>query len=145
MASCAPPSVGQGLRRGLTRRCARCGEGGLFHGWFHLRERCPRCGYRFAREAGAFTGVYLVNFAVTESLMFVVLMVYVLWRGVTGTETPLLPFLAGCVVFAVAAPVVFYPFAATTWAAMDLLMRPLDPAEEEDAAGHAASDTSGGC
>ena len=128
--------MGAGLRRGLTRRCARCGEGHLFDGWFHMKERCPRCGYRFSREAGSFTGTYLVNFAVTEALMFAVLMVYVLWRGVTGSHAPLWPFLTGCVAFAIVAPIVFYPFAASTWAAMDLLMRPLDPDEEADAAQH---------
>ena len=128
--------MGAGLRRGLTRRCARCGEGHLFDGWFHMKERCPRCGYRFSREADSFTGTYRVNFAVTEALMFAVLMVYVLWRGVTGSHAPLWPFLTGCVAFAIVAPIVFYPFAASTWAAMDLLMRPLDPDEEADAAQH---------
>lgn len=119
------------------RRCGRCGAGQVFESWFHLRERCPRCGYRFTREAGAFTGVYLVNFAVTEALMFAVLMVYVLWRGVSGSDAPLWPFLTGCMIFAVGAPIVFYPFAVTTWAALDLVMRPLDPVEEAEAAVHA--------
>ena len=130
------PSVGTGLTRGLRRRCGRCGERGIFDGWFRMKERCPRCGYRFAREAGAFTGTYLVNFAVTESLMFTVLMGYVLWRGITGSDAPMWPFLASIVTFAVVAPIVFYPFAASTWAAMDLLMRPLDPSEIADAADH---------
>jgi hypothetical protein len=102
-----------------------------------MRERCPRCGYRFSREEGAFTGVYLVNFAATEALMFLVLMAYALWRGITGTDAPLWPFLVGCITFAVVAPIVFYPFAASTWAAVDLVMRPLDPVEEAEAAIHA--------
>jgi uncharacterized protein (DUF983 family) len=140
MGATAEPSAGRVLWRGVTRRCGRCGEGHLFEGWFHLRERCPRCGYRFTREAGAFTGVYLVNIAVTEALMFAVLMVYVLWRGISGSDAPLWPFLAGCVVFAVGAPVLFYPFAASTWAAVDLLMRPLDPVEEAEAVIHARED-----
>ena len=133
------PSVGMGLRRGLRRRCARCGERQIFDGWFHLKERCPRCGYRFQREAGSFTGTYLVNFAVTESLMFVVLMGYVLWRGVTGNDAPMWPVLLGCGAFAIIAPIAFYPFAASTWAAMDLLMRPLDPDEVADAEVHKRS------
>jgi uncharacterized protein (DUF983 family) len=137
MGATAGPTARQVLWRGITRRCGRCGEGHLFRGWFHLRERCPRCGYRFAREAGAFTGVYFVNIAVTEALMFAVLMVYALWRGISGSEAPLWPFLTGCVVFSVAAPVVFYPFAASTWAAVDLVMRPLDPVEEAEAVIHA--------
>jgi uncharacterized protein (DUF983 family) len=132
------PAVGQGLRRGLRRRCARCGEGGIFDGWFRMKERCPRCGYRFAREAGHFTGTYLLNFAATESLMFAVLLGYALWRGITGTHAPVWPFALGCGVFAVLAPIVFYPIAASTWASIDLLMRPLDEMEELDARAHAA-------
>jgi len=102
-----------------------------------MKQRCPRCGYRFAREEGSFTGVYLLNFAVTEALIFAVLMVYVMWRGVTGTHAPIWPFLVGCSAFAVLAPIAFYPIAASTWAAIDLLMRPLDPDEELDALEHA--------
>jgi uncharacterized protein (DUF983 family) len=132
------PTVGQGLGRGIRRRCGRCGEPHVFDGWFQMKERCPRCGYRFAREAGHFTGTYLLNFAVTESLMFLVLLGYALWRGITGTHAPIWPFAAGCAVFAVLAPVIFYPFATSTWAAIDLLMRPLDELEELDAGAHAA-------
>jgi uncharacterized protein (DUF983 family) len=129
--------------RGLRRRCGRCGEQRVFRDWFHLTERCPRCGYRFVREEGSFTGVYLVNFAVTEAVMFVVLIAYVFWRGISGAAAPLWPFLAACVGVAVIVPVVFYPFAATTWAALDLVMRPLDPVEEAEAAIYAAEPDGG--
>ena len=115
------------------RRCARCGEPHIFDSWFSLKDRCPRCGYQFVREEGNFTGVYLLNIAVTESLVFAALMVYVFWRGISGNDAPIWPFLAGCLVFAVMAPIVFYPFAASTWAAIDLLMRPLDPVEQAEA------------
>jgi uncharacterized protein (DUF983 family) len=70
--------------RGLRRRCGRCGGRGLFRGWFRLRERCPSCGYRFAREEGFWTGVFLVNFAVTEGLMFIVLMAYIVMRAIVA-------------------------------------------------------------
>ena len=131
------PTPFAGLLRGLRRRCGRCGERGIFASWFRLKERCPRCGYRFVREEGAFAGVYLLNFAVTEAFMFVVLMSYVVWRGVSGTDAPIWPFVVVCGSFAVLAPIGFYPVAASTWAAIDLLMRPLDPDEELDAAQHA--------
>jgi len=39
--------------RGITRRCPRCGSGGLFAGWFTIREACPRCRLRLQREEGA--------------------------------------------------------------------------------------------
>jgi uncharacterized protein (DUF983 family) len=119
--------------RGLRRRCGRCGARGIFRGYFRLREHCPRCGYRFAREEGFFTGVYLVNFAVTEGLLFVALMAFVVVRGVAGINVPLLPLIGVGVAAAVLAPILFYPFAASTWAAIDLALRPLEPVEEADA------------
>lgn len=130
-----PPRVGpvRTVLRGLSRRCGRCGNGRLFRDWFRLKERCPTCGYVFRRETGFLTGVFLVNFAVTEGLMFLALMVFILARAGTDSDGPLWPVLAVCVGFALVAPVVFYPFATTTWAALDLVLRPLEPEEEADA------------
>jgi hypothetical protein len=102
-----------------------------------MKERCPRCGYRFVREEGSFTGVYLLNFGVTEAFIFVALMAYVFWRGISGSHAAMWPLAVVCACFAVLAPIAFYPIAASTWAAIDLLMRPLDPDEELDAAEHA--------
>ena len=102
-----------------------------------MKTRCPRCGYRFVREEGSFTGVYLLNFGVTETLVFLVLIGYAIWRGMSGSHASVWPLVAGGAVFAVVAPIVFYPVAASTWAAIDLLMRPLDADEELDAQRHA--------
>lgn len=131
---------GRTLLRGLTRRCGRCGGGGVFEGYFRLREQCPRCGVRFAREEGFFTGVYLINFSVTLGLMFVALMVFVLQRAISGSTGPLWPILTVCAAFAVLGPVLLYPIAATTWAALDLASRPLEPYEEAEAALWVAGD-----
>lgn len=125
---------GRTVLRGMTRRCGRCGGGGVFEGYFRLREQCPRCGVRFVREEGFFTGVYLINFSVTLGLMFVALMVFVLQRAISGSTGPLWPILAVCAGLAVLAPVLLYPVAATTWAALDLASRPLEPHEEAEAA-----------
>lgn len=124
--------------RGARRRCGRCGGRRLLDGWFRLKERCPTCGYRFKREEGFFTGVFLVNFGVTIALMWVVIMGYVLWRAGTDADSGLTPILVVAVGIAVGVPAVFYPFAATTWAALDLVLRPLEPDEEAEAATHAA-------
>lgn len=51
--------AGAAVTDGLHRRCPRCHEGPLFRSWFHLRERCPRCGLIFAPEPGDF-GAMLV-------------------------------------------------------------------------------------
>lgn len=125
--------------RGLFRRCGRCGGGRLFDGWFRLKQRCPTCGYTFRREEGFATGVFLINFAVTEALMWVALMGYIVWRSSSDSDSALWPILAACLAFAVLAPILYYPFATTTWAALDLVMRPLEPDEEADAVTYAAT------
>jgi uncharacterized protein (DUF983 family) len=122
------------VARGLALRCGRCGARGVLHGWFRLRERCPRCGYRFKREEGFFTGVFLLNFGMTLAVLWVVIMAYVVWRAATDADSSLVPILVVSVAIAVVLPVVFYPVATTAWAALDLALRPLDPAEEADAA-----------
>jgi uncharacterized protein (DUF983 family) len=50
MAARVPPLLA--LRRGLARRCPRCGQGKLFHGWNKLNERCPACGLVYERQTG---------------------------------------------------------------------------------------------
>lgn len=122
------------LWRGMRRRCGRCGARRIFATFWRLRERCPRCGYRFVREEGAFTGVMLMNMVATFTLMIAALLAWVFWRGTSGEDVPLWPFALACVAFAVLGPTVFYGWAASTWAALDLVMRPLDPVEEAEAA-----------
>jgi len=121
------------LWRGMRRRCGRCGAGGIFQSWFRLRSRCPRCGYRFEREEGFATGVWLLNFSVTEGFMLVGLIGFIVVRGVAHMSVPLWPVLLVTVAAAVIAPVLCYPFATSTWAALDLAMRPLEPVEEAEA------------
>jgi hypothetical protein len=120
--------------RGLRRRCGRCGERHIFEGRFRMRDRCPRCGYAFKREEGFFTGVILVNFSVTLIVLWVVIMGYVLWRAATDSRSGLAPVLVASVAIGVLLPVAFYARASATWAALDLVMRPLEPDEEAEAA-----------
>ena len=128
--------------RGTRGRCGRCGCRGLFRGYFRLRDRCPCCGYRFRREEGFLAGVYLVNFTVTIGLMWVLLMTFIIWRVGSDANSALWPILLLCLAVAIVVPVVAYPFAAATWAALDLVMRPLEPDEEADAATWTAAEGS---
>jgi uncharacterized protein (DUF983 family) len=119
MASVSPT---RRIGRALARRCPRCGGRGIFRGYLRLRERCPSCGYEFAAEEGFFLGVWVLNFAVSEGLLFLTLLAYIFAMAATGGDVPLVPvfLVGGCV--AVLAPLVFYPFAASTWAAIELIM-----------------------
>ena len=49
--------------RGLRRRCGRCGAKRIFRSYFQLHERCPRCGYKFERGPGYFTGAMYFSYA----------------------------------------------------------------------------------
>jgi hypothetical protein len=120
------------IARGLTRRCPLCGSGGLFTGWFHMRERCPRCCYRFEREEGFFIGAYVVNLGVTEGLLLLVGVVPCIALLAANPDASLLPFVLSGLAAAVVAPIAFYPFSRTLWSAIDLILRPVDSVEPTD-------------
>lgn len=94
-------------------------------------DRCPRCGLRFERESDFWLGAYVVNLAVTEGLLAAALLAYV-FRAVSDPATPSAPVLLTALVFAVGAPVAFFPFSRTIWAAIDLAMRPVPPEPPPD-------------
>lgn len=110
----------------------------MFSSWLKLRERCPTCGYKFEREEGFFTGVYLVNYACVAVAIVVELFVYLIYATANeGDVSYWPPFLIGAAT-AIILPIVTYPFAKAIWACIDIVLRPLDPVEEGDAALHAA-------
>ncbi|HEX2381299.1 MAG TPA: DUF983 domain-containing protein [Acidimicrobiales bacterium] len=122
--------------RGLRRRCGRCGAKRIFRSFFQLHERCPRCGYKFEREEGFFTGVYLVNYCVTGLLLVVEIFAFLLFAVANDGDVSLVPWLVGGAAIAILCPLLLYPYAKSTWAAIDLAARPLDPVEEAEAAQH---------
>ncbi len=119
------PTVGVLVKRGLRKRCPRCGGGGLYRTWFQMLERCPHCGFLFEREPGFFIGAYFVNFAITEGLLFVVVMAFLFVKNANNSASVVWPLVIGGV-FAVVAPLVFYPWSRTIWSAIDLAMTPLE-------------------
>jgi Protein of unknown function (DUF983) len=95
-----------------------------------MAERCPGCGYRFEREEGFVLGSLTVNTVLTSGVFLVYLVVgFVL----TVPDPPILPLTLGAVVVCAVCPLLFYPFAKTTWAAIDLAMRPLEVVEQAEA------------
>ena len=93
---------------------------------------------RFEREEGFFLGAYVVNFAVTEGLLLVLLMAYVLVQANASDGVPVLPVVLATVSAAVLMPLIFYPVSRTIWVAVELVMRPLVADEEADADAHRA-------
>jgi uncharacterized protein (DUF983 family) len=129
MASAEPPALPSRRRmftRGLTKRCPVCGSGHLFRRWFWMVERCPRCGLRFQRIEGHWTGDLGINTIVSFTALFLTLITGI---AVTYPDVPAVPLFGAAVGVALLVPVVFLPFSKTIWVALDLMMRPLEPGE----------------
>lgn len=130
------------VRRGLRRRCPRCGGGDVFVHRYRLAERCPSCGVRFLREPGFFLGAWFINFMVLETLHWLLVMAFIVWRSADPDAGLLLPLAVG-VITAVVVPIAFYPCSLTVWAGIDLAMTPLELEEIVDAADAVAEDHPG--
>ncbi len=112
--------------RAIRRRCPVCGQGHLFHRWFWMVERCPRCGLQFERAEGTWSGSVGLNMIVTFALLFFV-MISVFLATYPDVSTRTLAVSAGAV--AVICPFAFFPLSRTVWLSIDLALRPLEPGE----------------
>lgn len=117
------------LLRGVLVRCPACGGGGLFRNWFKIRDRCPTCGFLFARgESGYQLGSMALDLVIPMVIWFLAFFatLYLTW------PTP--PWVAiqwGSVAFMIAAPLLLYPMSHTLAIALDLWVRPPDRHERE--------------
>ena len=116
------------ILRGLARRCPRCGQGGLFRGWFRLVESCPRCGLRFEREEGAFLGAMALNYGVAGVIFMAVL---IGWMILDWPDIQVVPLLLTCIAVITAVVILFWPFSKTLWAAVEVMLHRLDRGDAE--------------
>jgi hypothetical protein len=86
-----------------------------------MEARCPRCGLRFEREEGYWTGAMAIDLIVTELLFGAALLVVLIF---TWPDIPMVPLLIAALVLNGLFPVIFYPLAKTLWIAFDLSVRP---------------------
>lgn len=114
------------LWRGFVQHCPVCGGGGLFTSWFTMVERCPTCELRFDRTAGHWIGYVGLNTIISFTLTFFVLMGATV---LTLPEIPVVPVILVTLVPSAAFPLAFARGSRTTWTAIDLIMRPLEPGE----------------
>jgi uncharacterized protein (DUF983 family) len=121
-------SAAPALWRGVRRRCPRCGQGGLFRGYFTLVSRCPGCGLRFEREEGYWVGAMIVNIAVAElAFVFVLAGGILLW----WPDVPWGLLTIAAVAVNAVVPIVFYPWSKTIWMALDVLLHRMDAGDRE--------------
>jgi uncharacterized protein (DUF983 family) len=123
----APSSFRRKLARALLRRCPNCGGRGWFTGWFSFGPRCVDCGYLPERRAGFVLGAVTINTVVTFGLIGAALVTSIV---ISYPELEVVPTLVVVLTVALVVPVVIYPFTHTIWAAADLTMRPVEPAEQ---------------
>jgi uncharacterized protein (DUF983 family) len=110
------------LGRALILRCPNCGHGGLFTGFFEMNERCSNCGILLERgEPDYFLGACTLNLIAVEVLLALAFVV-VVW--VTAPNPPWDALEYGGVVLSIVGAILCYPFAKTTWLAVDLTFRP---------------------
>lgn len=116
------PSRPRLLARGVTRRCAWCGDRhAYFTGWFRRGERCRACGHAYRRGDEAFElGAITANIILTFLSILIAILVLV---ALTAPDIPTLGivFVAGGI--ALLGPAVYYPVSFTLWQAVDLWMR----------------------
>jgi len=120
------------LGRALLKRCPLCGGRKLFVRWFRMKERCPRCGYRFEREEGFFLGAYVINLAVAQGLVIMLAIVPLIVRLASDPDAAIWPFIVGGLLGAILGPMIFYPWSKTVWTAFDLMLRPASAPEPTD-------------
>jgi uncharacterized protein (DUF983 family) len=110
------------LGRALLLRCPNCGSGHLFSGFFKMKERCPNCGILLSRgESDYFLGGYTLNLIAVELLLALGFLIVVV---ATWPSPPWVALEYGGVILSILGAVLCYPFAKTTWLAVDLIFRP---------------------
>lgn len=75
------PPARVALKRGLCRRCPRCGKGPLFRG-FKIRERCSECGLVFQHDYGDIWLFIVITDRIP--LLLGIALVYFGFRSATG-------------------------------------------------------------
>jgi len=117
--SAREPGALAAVARGLRRRCPRCGARDLFERRFTIRDRCSRCRLRLQREEGGFLGAMTINYAVTALVWLVVLVV---WLAIDLPDVHVAALTVTSLAIAGLLPLLLFPYAKTTWAAVDYLV-----------------------
>jgi uncharacterized protein (DUF983 family) len=109
----------QCLGRSLMRRCPYCGGGGIFKGWFSLKERCPHCNVLYEPEDGYLLGSYVVNIGLTAVLAVAIVITLMVQSSLSVVEIQIIG-----AALAIGIPIFLYPYTVLFWITLDLLFHP---------------------
>lgn len=113
--------------RAMTLRCPHCGSRRILLDWFHLKERCPRCGLHLHREeTDYFLGAYMVALMIMEGFFAIS---FALVLVITWPDPPWDAIQYGGSALLLIGVLAAYPFAKTLWLAIDLIFRPVSSTE----------------
>ena len=108
----------------LRLRCPNCGTRWLLVHWLKPQPACAECGQSLERAEpgeGHYLGAMILNFAVMESLLALLVLVVIL---LAWPSPPWDLIIYGGVALAVIAPLAFFPIAKLLWLAIDLYIQP---------------------
>ena len=111
------------LLRCVRLRCPACGHGKLFDGLFSMPARCSHCGLRLQRESGFYLGTIYFNYGLTA---LTVAVAYPLLTFVGQVNRHMA--LAGCLLFVLIFPLLFFRHARSLWLGFDEFVDPQPPA-----------------
>ena len=115
------PGLSTILSRSLRLRCAVCGVGKLFRGWFRMHEHCGHCGVKFDRAPGYYLGSIYFNYGVTAALVVAIYFGLFFSRLVTADN---LLWTLG--IFCLLFPLWFFRYARSLWFGFDHYWDPMD-------------------
>ncbi len=107
------------LGRALRLRCPVCGQGRIFRSGLGMYERCPRCGWRYEREEGYFTGATAINLVVSELVVAAAVIPLAIAQAPLALVIPL------GVTVPVLLPILGFRHSRSLWMALDLMLHPL--------------------
>lgn len=71
---------GSAVKRGLRRKCPRCGEGALFSGYLKVRAECPCCGLDLTPQRADDGPAYVVILVVCHIVGFLLPLLFGVMR-----------------------------------------------------------------
>ena len=123
-------TIGRMVGRAIILRCPNCGGRPVVKNWFHLYERCPKCG--IALERGEESDYYIGGMLLNITLCFVIFAIG-FW-GVVIFTFPHVPWDVlqyGLVAAMIILPILLYPISRIVWLAVDLAVRPRSERDSE--------------